>query len=276
MANLIDTRFQGKEHAIGCYESDGLLVDPGPSTSIENVLKALGDTEPRALLLTHIHLDHAGATGTLVKRFPDLRVYVHEIGAPHLIDPSKLLPSAKRLYGENMERLWGEFLPVPEANVHPLSGGEEIEGFEVLYTPGHASHHVSYFHPDSGDAFVGDMAGVRIPPGDYTLAPTVPPDFDPLAWLESSERIREWDPAAVCMTHYGRVEDVDGQFAALRDWIERFAYEERSREEWERTLREEIAAHLDSKGFETFMEAAPPYTLYPGLERFWKQRRDAA
>jgi glyoxylase-like metal-dependent hydrolase (beta-lactamase superfamily II) len=272
VANLIDTHFQGREHAIGCYEIDGVLVDPGPTSSIQAVLDALGDREPRAILLTHIHLDHAGATGTLVQRFPDLRVYVHEIGARHMVDPSKLLPSAARLYGDRMERLWGEFVPVPERNVTALTGGEEVEGFEVLYTPGHASHHVSYLHLETRDAYVGDMAGVRIPPSGYTLAPTVPPEFDPEQWLDSVERIRGWDPATINMTHYGRVEDVDAQFAALSAWLDRFAYQERGEEEWYGRLRREIAEHNDAEGAKTYEEAAPPYTLYPGLERYWSKR----
>ena len=128
------------------------------------MLEALGDEQPRAILLTHIHLDHAAATGALVRRWPELEVYVHERGAPHLIDPSKLLASAERLYGDQMQRLWGEIVPVPEANVKVLSGGETVLGMRVAYTPGHASHHVCYLHEESGTAFVGDVAACRIPP----------------------------------------------------------------------------------------------------------------
>ncbi len=163
MSNLIDLMHLGRDRVIGAYELDGLIVDPGPASCLEALLEGL-EGEPRALLLTHIHLDHAGATGSLVRRFPKLRVYVHEVGAPHLVDPAKLLRSAGRLYGDDLERLWGEVLPVPASNVVALSGGERIEGFRVAYTPGHASHHVAYLHESSGDAFVGDVAGVRIPP----------------------------------------------------------------------------------------------------------------
>ena len=123
-----------------------MLVDPGPQSSMETLLEALGDERPRALLLTHIHLDHAAATGALVRRWPDLEVYVHERGAPHLIDPSKLLASAERLYGGAMEQLWGEIVPVPEANVRPLAGGEDFLGRRAAYTPGHASHLFCYLH----------------------------------------------------------------------------------------------------------------------------------
>ena len=153
----------GRDRVIGAYELDGLIVDPGPASCLDALLEGLED-EPRAILLTHVHLDHAGATGSLVRRFPRLRVYVHEVGAPHLVDPARLLRSARRLYGDDLERLWGEVLAVPVANIVALGGGERIEGFRVAYTPGHASHHVAYLHESSGDAFVGDVAGVRIPP----------------------------------------------------------------------------------------------------------------
>src|SRR5215203_5853437 len=128
----------GRPHVIGCWEVDGMLVDPGPESSLQTVIEAIGDERPRAVLLTHIHLDHAAATGVLVARWPELQVYVHERGAPHLIDPSKLLASAERLYGERLEYLWGRILPVPESNVHVLGGGENVLGMQVAYTPGHA------------------------------------------------------------------------------------------------------------------------------------------
>ena len=146
------------------------LIDPGPSSCLETLRGSLAGagiaiTDVRALLLTHIHLDHAGAAGSLVRENPDIAVYVHERGAPHMIDPSKLLASAARLYGDQMDELWGPFLPVPAANVRVLAGGERIEAadrtFEVAYTPGHAWHHVSFLERASGIAFVGDVAGVR-------------------------------------------------------------------------------------------------------------------
>ena len=145
---LIDLMQTGLPRVIGCFQLDDVLVDPGPGSCLPMLLGGLGDQVPRALLLTHIHLDHAGASGALVQRWPDLEVYVHERGAPHLIDPSRLMNSARQLYGEDMDRLWGEMLPVPEANLRVLSGGERVlgEAFEVAYTPGHASHHVSYLH----------------------------------------------------------------------------------------------------------------------------------
>ena len=153
----------------------------------------IGGERPKGLLLTHIHFDHAGAAGALVRRWPDLPVYVHERGAPHLADPAKLVASAARLYGgiEGLNQLWGEVVPVPEENLKILEGGEKgLEGaFTVEYTPGHASHHVCYLHESSGMAFVGDMAGVRVPPEPFTLAPTPPPDIDVEKWEASLETI---------------------------------------------------------------------------------------
>src|SRR5829696_1496495 len=149
----IDLRHMGNDKVICCWEVDGVLVDPGPQSCEETLLEALGEERPRALLLTHIHFDHAGAAGALVRRWPELPVYVHQRGARHLADPERLVASATRLYGEqDMQRLWGEVVPVPQDNLRVLQGGETgVEGaFCVEYTPGHASHHVSFLHEDSG------------------------------------------------------------------------------------------------------------------------------
>jgi len=202
----IDVRHKGREKVICCWEVDGVLIDPGPGITEETLLGELGEGyEPRAILLTHIHFDHAGATGSLVRRWPQVPVYVHERGAPHMVDPAKLLASAGRLYGgdQGLLDLWGEFIPVPEENLRVLEGGETVEGFEVAYTPGHASHHVAYFQPDSGYAFVGDVGGARIPPHAFTVAPTPPPDIDVATWKESVAKIRAWSPQRVGMTHFG-------------------------------------------------------------------------
>jgi glyoxylase-like metal-dependent hydrolase (beta-lactamase superfamily II) len=223
----IDVRFQDIERVICCWRVGDVLVDPGPESAVQNLLAALGDVRPRALLLTHIHLDHAGAAGALVRRWPDLDVYVHERGAPHVIDPSKLLTSAGRLYGEeNMQALWGDVLPVPAQRVHALQGGETLPlagDFRVAYTPGHASHHVAYLHEDSGRAFVGDMAGVRIPPAHVTIAPTPPPDIDVEAWDRSLDLIAAWKPASLALTHFGGVDEVEEQLEAVRASLHEFA-----------------------------------------------------
>src|ERR671916_210154 len=188
----IDTRHLGIEKVICCWEVDGVLIDPGPQSTEPTLLEALDGERPRALLLTHIHFDHAGATGALVRRWPDLPVYVHERGAPHMASPERLVASAARLYGgeEGLARLWGEVVPVPEENLKILTGGETVlDGFKVEYTPGHASHHVCYLYEESGMALVGDMAGVRVPPSEFTLAPTPPPDIDVEQWEASLEVI---------------------------------------------------------------------------------------
>jgi glyoxylase-like metal-dependent hydrolase (beta-lactamase superfamily II) len=212
----IDTEHLGNERVTCCWQVGDVLVDPGPESTLSTVMDEIEDRAPRALLLTHIHLDHAGGTGALVRAFPDLPVYVHELGAPHLIDPSKLLPSAARLYGEeNMDRMWGEIVPVPERNIRLLRGGETVEGFRVAYAPGHASHHVVYLHEDSGWVFTGDTAGVRIHREGPVVPPTPPPDIDVEAWLQSIDAIEAWDPAALALTHFGAYDDVASHLDAL-------------------------------------------------------------
>ena len=270
MARLIDVRHLGRERVIGSYELDGLLIDPGPASSVA----ALEGLELRGLLLTHIHLDHAGAAGVLVGEHPDLTVYVHESGAPHLIDPSKLLRSAARLYGDDMDRLWGEVAPVPERNIRPLAGGEQIEGFRVAYTPGHASHHVCYLHEETGDAYVGDMGGVRIPPSDRTLAPTPPPDIDVEAWLASLETISGWEPQRLCLTHFGRADDPPAQLDRVREALRRqLEMVERSDQ---REFTEWLTADLPEETAECYIQAAVPDQLYMGLERYLSKRAEAA
>src|SRR4051794_25968095 len=267
----------GRDRVIGAYELDGVVVDPGPSSCLETLLDGL-EAEPRALLLTHIHLDHAGASGSLVARFPDLRVYVHEVGAPHLVDPERLLRSASRLYGDDMERLWGAVLPVPAANVVALSGGEEIEGFRVAYAPGHATHHVAYLHEATGDAYVGDVAGVRIPPHEFTLAPTPPPDIDVEAWERSLDRVAQWRPQRLCLTHFDRTDRPLDQLERVRESLRRNA-ELARRGDRERFL-EELGTQVDRTHDEDVAlrvrQAAPPDQLWLGLERYWRKREQRA
>ncbi|HEY1357073.1 MAG TPA: MBL fold metallo-hydrolase [Thermoleophilaceae bacterium] len=278
MSRPIDVMHLGRDRVICAYDVGGAIVDPGPTTCVDTLIEALGDVEPRALLLTHIHLDHAGAAGTLCERFPGLVVYVHEVGAPHLVDPSKLLESAARLYGDDMERLWGEVAPVPEERIRPLSGGEEIEGFKVAYTPGHASHHVSYLHVDSGDVYVGDTAGVRIPPHDHTVAPTPPPDIDVEAWLDSLQLIAKWNPLALCLTHFGRVTDVEDQLHRVRTSLVEHADIARrgGEEDFVRAFDREVRDATDAEAAERFVQAVPPEQAFQGLERYWRKRAEAA
>jgi len=272
----IDVLHLGRDRVICAYEIDGVIVDHGPASSVETLIDRLGRTEPRALLLTHIHLDHAGATGVLCRRYRHLKVYVHEVGAPHLIDPSKLLTSAGRLYGDDMWELWGEVAPVPEERITALSGGETVEGFRVAYTPGHATHHVSYLHEATGDAYVGDVAGVRIPPYDHTIAPTPPPDIDLEAWLDSLHTLASWNPPTLALTHFGRVTEVTDHLHRMRLSLVDSA--ERARMKDEETfiarLEDQLMDATDLATVECFEQAAPPNQLYMGLERYWRKKAE--
>ena len=268
----IDLLHLGREKVICCWQLDGVLVDPGPESCVETLVAALGDERPRALLLTHIHFDHAGASGALVRRWPELPVYVHENGAPHLADPERLVASATRLYGEEgMRRLWGEVVPVPEENLRVLTGGERgVEGgFRVEYTPGHASHHVSFLHEDSGWAFVGDVAGVRIPPSRLVVAPTPPPDIDVAAWDRSIELVAGWEPARLALTHFGAVEDPPAQLAACREALHEQAdlAARGDHDAFVAALRERVHTGGDGEA-EAFEQAAPYEHLWLGLERW--------
>ena len=192
----LDTLHLGTPRVICCHEPEpGVLVDPGPASAIDGLLAALGDVEPRRILLTHIHLDHAGAAGLLVRRFPAAEVWVHGAARRTWSTRRELVASATRLYGDDMDRLWGEIVPVPEANLRVLDGGERRDGYRVAYTPGHASHHVSYLHEASGIALCGDVAGVRIGDGPL-IAPTPPPDIDVDGLAPLDRRGRRLAPAA--------------------------------------------------------------------------------
>src|ERR1700710_2170604 len=283
---VIDVMHLGRPHVIGCWEVDRVLVDPGPESSIQTVLDALGDQQPEAVLLTHIHLDHAAATGALVRRWPGLEVYVHERGAPHLIDPSKLLASAERLYGDQMQRLGGETLPVPATNVKVLAGGETVRGMRVAYTPGHASHHVCYLHEDSGTAFVGDVAACRIPPSNLIVPPTPPPDIDLEAWEESLDLVAGWSPRRLALTHFGAVEeDVSGYLESARarlrgeaELVKEMA-EEDNESDLQRRIREQMTAEgLGQETIEELLQAVPTAYQWRGLDRYWRKRaeREAA
>jgi glyoxylase-like metal-dependent hydrolase (beta-lactamase superfamily II) len=274
---VIDVMHLGRPHVIGCWEVDGALVDPGPESSLPTLLEALGDERPRALLLTHIHLDHAAATGALVRRWPDLEVYVHERGAPHLIDPSRLLASAERLYGDRMQRLWGEIVPVPEANVKPLAGGERVLGMRVAYTPGHASHHVCYLHEESGTAFVGDVAAVRLPGVDLIVPPTPPPDIDIEAWGDSIGIVESWQPERLALTHFAAIDDPTPHLAKVRERLREEAQlaHELSEDEYEQRHRNLVAEHAGSTdSAEELIQCAPPQYQWRGLDRYWRKREE--
>lgn len=261
---VLDIEYLGQRGAIGAFliETGGgaAIVDPGPASALDGLRARLeeqgvGIADLEAILLTHIHLDHAGATGTLVRENPRLRVYVHERGAPHLADPARLLASATRLYGDQMERLWGEFLPVPRDNLHVLAGGEDVRLgtrlFETAYTPGHAVHHLSYLDTREGIAFVGDTGGLRLDNARLVLPLTPPPDFDLEAWRQSLAWFAVWRPERLVVTHFGLADDVPWHLAQLEEGLEDWAARVRASlardatdEERARAFADEIAADL--------------------------------
>jgi len=295
--SYIDLQFLGTAQVIatGVLHGPGgvALVDPGPSTSLSTLtasLQSAGMTwrDVTTLLITHIHLDHSGACGTLVRDHPALRIYVHEKGAPHLINPDKLWASASKLYGDDMKRLWGEVLPVPEKNLTVLQGGERIEEggrtIEVAYTPGHASHHVSFFVRDAGLAFVGDTAGVRIPGGEV-VPPTPPPDIDIEAWHDSLARIEQWHADTLFLTHFGPAAPSGPHLSVVRERLDLASRivkasldrdgTDTEREAWfvdeaRRALRRTLTESNALK-----YEAAGRFDLnWRGLARYWRKKRE--
>jgi len=269
---LIDLNHLGRERVIGAWLVGDVLVDPGPGSTLDTLLAALDGDVPRVIALTHIHLDHAGATGALCERWPEAEVWVHERGARHLADPSKLMASAGRLYGDDMDRLWGAMVPVPQDRIRVLGEGRTGE-FRHASTPGHASHHLSYLHEPSGTLFAGDTAGVRV--GDSpTLGPTPPPDIDLEAWLESIALYRSWDPQRVVPTHFGVFDDVGGQLDELEAWFDTWARPARELDE-ERWVAEHhawFAARADPETVAALEQAAPPEQCYQGLARYWSKQ----
>jgi glyoxylase-like metal-dependent hydrolase (beta-lactamase superfamily II) len=273
---VIDLMHLGRARVIGCWQVEDVLIDPGPTSCLPTLLEALGDDRPSALLLTHIHFDHAGVAGSLVERWPDLRVYVHERGAKHMADPERLYNSAKRLYGDDMERLWGEMLPVPEGNLEVLSGGETIHDgtYTVAYTPGHASHHVC-FRRDRV-AFVGDVGGVRITPDAIVIPPTPPPDIDVELWHRSIDIVRGWAPERLAMTHFGDATDVGAQLDELDARLDAWSQlaREGDRERFVALVQEEILRHGSAEQAAQYQQAAPAEQLYAGYERYWSKQAD--
>ncbi|HET8651093.1 MAG TPA: MBL fold metallo-hydrolase [Gaiellaceae bacterium] len=274
----IDLHHQGAERVIGCYlleTPEGLaLNDCGPSTCLPALKRGLEERglsleDVDHLLLSHIHLDHAGAAGILVREQPNLRVHVSEVGAPHLADPSRLERSARRLYGDAFDELWGEVAPVPEENLEVV--GETALGLEVLPTPGHASHHVCYVGAD-GTLYAGDAAGVRIAPDGYACPPTPPPEFDLATWLRSIDEIERRAPTRLALIHFGVVDDpgphLDQLRRRLRDWTAGDVPED----EWLRRREEERAAA--SSDPDAYERAMPLWQSYAGLRRYWDTAAD--
>jgi len=272
---LIDLHHQGHERTVASYLLDcddgPALFDCGPTTTIaalKNGLEQhglkLGDV--RHLLLSHIHLDHAGAAGVLVREHPQLQVHVSEIGAPHLVAPERLERSARRLYGDMFDTLWGELAPVPQANVHVV--GDHVLGLACFPTRGHASHHVSYLDRD-GTLYAGDAAGVRIQPGRAVLPPTPPPEFDLESWQRTIEDLERRDPERLALIHFGVADDPQRHLAELRlelyDWTD-FVRGGASEDEFVAYVRAELAD--SGEQLEDWDTAMPLWQSYQGLKRW--------
>jgi glyoxylase-like metal-dependent hydrolase (beta-lactamase superfamily II) len=294
--SYLDLNFLGVPGVIATVVLQGpdgvALIDPGPSSTLPALRAGLERggiriADLRAILLTHIHLDHAGATGTLVKENPQVRVYVHEKGAPHMVDPQKLLASATRLWGDEMDRLWGEFRAVPASVLAVLTGGERIvaggRDLEIAYTPGHASHHVSYFSPDTGLAFVGDTAGIRLGPGGFILPPTPPPDIDLEIWRDSLRRIGDWHPQTLFLTHFGPHAPVGAHLTEVHDHLDlvsdlvRASLEragtDNEREGWfADELRRELRRRVGEAAAAAYEVAGRFDLSWRGLARYWRKK----
>ena len=278
----IDLLHMGMERIIGVYvveTDDGpALFDCGPSSTIAALEAGLADRDLslqdiRHLLLSHIHFDHAGAAGSLVREHPELQVHVSEIGAPHLVDPSRLERSARRLYGEAFDMLWGALEPVPEENLHVV--GDSAVGLEVFPTPGHASHHVSYLTRD-GTLHAGDAVGVRIRPGRYIFPAAPPPDVDLEAWERTLDEIERRRPARLALTHFGLADDVDAHLPRMREELARAAERVRNgmtMEEFADACRADVLAS-DEGDVAYYERAGPVWQTDLGLQRYWQKEAE--
>ena len=279
----LDLLHGGDPRRIGAYlleTDDGLaLHDCGPTSCLSALRDALaarglevGDL--RCILLSHIHLDHAGAAGTLVREHPELIVHVSEIGAPHLVDPSRLEASARRLYGDAFDELWGALEPIPQENVRVV--GDRILGLACFPAKGHASHQVSYHHED-GTLYNGDAAGVRISPGRFVFAPTPPPEIDLDAWERTIDEIERRSPRRLAIVHFGVFDDVERHVealrATLRSWADRVGHG-MDEPTFVAAARADVAAS-DPDDADAYDRAAPYWHCYLGLERYWRKRLEA-
>ncbi len=272
---LIDLHFAGRERAIGVYvveTDDGLaLFDCGPTSTLPALHDGLAAhglelSDVRHLLLSHIHLDHAGAAGSLARAHPELTVWVSDVGAPHLVDPSRLERSARRLYGDLFDTLWGELAPVPESNVRVA--GADVLGWECFPTRGHASHHISYFR--DGTLLAGDAAGVRMPGSRYVLPVSPPPDIDVEAWHDTADAIRARAPERLALIHFGVHEDVASHLDRLEAELDRWAA--RVRDGISQQAFVDAALADAGEDAEAYDRVAPFWQSWQGLTRYWQTR----
>jgi len=291
---VLDLNFQGRERAIAVYllrHADGaVLVECGPGSCLpaleaELARHGVAPTDVTHVLLTHIHLDHAGAAGWWSRQGAE--IIVHPVGAPHLLQPEKLLASAARIYGHAMGPLWGEVLPVEPARLRVAADGEELAigalRFLPINTPGHAEHHFAYMH--EGLCFSGDVGGVRIPGYPYLRVPMPPPELHLGKWRESLARLREQHPDRIAPTHFGIYDDVDWQLRevekgvdAAERWLDEMMATEPTtealREGFEQWMADEAAEQgLSEDVMQCYALANPPGMSADGLERYWRKHR---
>ena len=295
----IDLQFQGRPEVIASYlfydGNEAALIETGPTTTVETLIEGVQAAGVplealRQLIVTHIHLDHAGAAGILVRRFPWLRVYVHPVGAPHLADPSKLLASAKRLYGDKLDSLWGPVAPILSEKIIVVEDNDQIKipgtNLTAFDTPGHARHHHAYLDLHSGLLFTGDVAGVRMPGVRYVRPPTPPPELDLDAWRASIARLRVVDASGLCLTHFGLFRgNLDWHWDDLErrlvDWgqIVRGEIEKKSNDDaiLER-MKTQIATEMHSRNINaSAYDVAVSYdSIVAGYIRYWKKKTERA
>lgn len=256
--------------AMSAHLMEGVVIDPGCEKTVGRVIEALDGRAPEAILLTHIHFDHAGGTGRLLERFPDAEVWVHEKGARHMVDPTRLVASARQVFGDAFDYLWGEVVPVPEGNIRVLKGGESIGPWEIAYTPGHARHHVCYFHTPTRTAFTGDVTGIRIH-GGPAFPPTPPPDIDPPLWHRSLDTVSAWAPERLAFMHFGQADDPLRQIEMMHDALTLFADVSRrtDAETMAAWIRDWLTAGAGPEAVEAYYLAGPFEGMWAGLDRYW-------
>jgi glyoxylase-like metal-dependent hydrolase (beta-lactamase superfamily II) len=274
----IDLQFGGAPRAIGVYlvgTDDGpALFDCGPTSTIDALeaglaREGLALQDVRHLLLSHVHLDHAGAAGALVRRHPELTVWVSSVGRPHVVGPARLEASARRLYGDLFDVLWGELVPVPETNVRIAQG--DVLGWEAFPTPGHATHHVSYLR--DGTLLAGDAAGVRMPGSRYVLPVSPPPDITVEGWHETIAEIRARQPERLALIHFGVHDDVTSHLDRLELELDRWA--ERVGAGMERDAFVEAARADAGEDADEYDRVAPFWQSWAGLRRYWDKKRES-
>ena len=297
---LLDLDFQGSAGVVAAYLVTGpfghTLIETGPGSTLPALEHAIAATGARLgdvtqLLVTHIHLDHAGAAGSLLRRLPEARLFVHPLGASHMVDPSKLLRSATRIYGDRMDALWGAFEPCPAERVELLADGAELACGErtltALYTPGHASHHIAFHDADHRSAFTGDVGGVRLQGASYVRPPTPPPDIDVVAWHASVDRLRSLGLDTLYPTHFGRFADpsrhldellvrLDEWTGWVRQWMADGLTPDAMAAELQRKSTADIAANVPDPGLAQAYELATPSRMtVDGLARYLANKRSS-